>query len=331
MVSEPHEIQSDAGEVVRSPPQAEPRRHSWDSERFRNISLGIAGVVSSVFIPVLGIYYTSRDKDREVSKGFVEIATKILSDNPTDSNKPLREWAISLIDNYSAVRLPEAARTALLNKQSIFGSDTGVVVSRATLQRIHDTGFTLGVALSHFNRSVDFKALKERGIQFAYIKATGGASSADPAGSEYAKLASQTGLRVGLYHFVTSDDIEAQFANFAAHLGAVEWDLPPMLDCEADPRGGQTPADYAARIDQFATKLMDSFRIKPIIYTGTRFANEHLDERISKYPLFIAQYLKEPTVPKWWTDYLFWDLAEGVNDDPVLRTFPIRLEQVGLR
>src|SRR5215472_10664672 len=134
MVSEPHEIQSDAGEVVRSPPQAEPRRHSWDSERFRNISLGIAGVVSSVFIPVLGIYYTSRDKDREVSKGFVEIATKILSDNPTDSNKPLREWAISLIDNYSAVRLPEAARTALLNKQSIFGSDTGVVVSRATLQ-----------------------------------------------------------------------------------------------------------------------------------------------------------------------------------------------------
>ena len=74
------------------------------SERFRNIALGIAGVISSVLIPLLGLYYTSRDKEREVSKGFVEIATKILSDKPSDENKPLRQWAIALIDNYSAVR-----------------------------------------------------------------------------------------------------------------------------------------------------------------------------------------------------------------------------------
>src|ERR1700730_12784077 len=112
-------MQSESGEVTKTGPEAEPKPLLSSSERFRNISLGIAGVISSVLIPILGLYYTSRDKDREVSKGFVELATKILSDNPTESNKPLREWAVSLIDNYSAVSLPEKARTSLLNKQPI--------------------------------------------------------------------------------------------------------------------------------------------------------------------------------------------------------------------
>jgi lysozyme len=336
MQSESPEVQPEVDEIVKSQPEAEPKPSPSGSERFRNISLGIAGVVSSVLIPILGLYYTSRDKDREVSKGFVEIATKILSDAPTKDNQALRMWAISLIDNYSAVRLPDAARTALLNEQSLFGSDKGrATLSRATLHRIQDAGFTLGVSVSHFDHSVDFKALKEGEVQFVYIKATQGASGVDPVGSDYAKLASQSGLKVGLYHFVTfAGDIDAQFANFAARLDAIEWNLPPMLDCEQDASGGQVPSDYAARIDRFATKLVDRFRVKPIIYTGAILANEHLDERVSKYPLAIAQYGKEPTVPKWWTDYLFWDVAQGVSDNPALRAYEIltfkgSLEELG--
>ena len=56
-------------------PEAEPHRspeaQTSSAERFRNIALGLAGVISSVLIPLLGLYYTSRDKEREVSKGFV--------------------------------------------------------------------------------------------------------------------------------------------------------------------------------------------------------------------------------------------------------------------
>ena len=100
----------ETGHIIRH--QAAPRRASG-SERFRNIALGLAGIISSVLIPLIGFYYASRDKEREVSKGFVEIATRF-SDKPTDDNKPLREWAIALIDNYSAVRLPEDARVRCL-------------------------------------------------------------------------------------------------------------------------------------------------------------------------------------------------------------------------
>lgn len=40
-----------------------PKVETSGSERFRNIALGVAGVLSSVLIPLLGLYYTSRDKD----------------------------------------------------------------------------------------------------------------------------------------------------------------------------------------------------------------------------------------------------------------------------
>src|SRR5262249_28354981 len=106
------------------------------SERFRNIALGMAGVISSILIPALGLYYTSRDKEREVSRGFVEIATKILSDKPTNENRPLREWAIALIDHYSAIGLPPDASDALLTDQPIFERPTQVNISRNRLQEL---------------------------------------------------------------------------------------------------------------------------------------------------------------------------------------------------
>jgi lysozyme len=296
---------------------------TFRSERFRNIALGIAGVVSSVLIPLLGLYYTTRDKDREVSKGFVEIATKILSENPTDGNKPLREWAIALIDNYSSVPLPSDARNALLSKQPIFGG--GPSTSIARLQQLQQSGLILGVTVSHFNASVDFSTLKERGIQYAFIKVSQGASSIDNKGADFARAAKQSGLQVGLYHvFIADADPDAQLTNFANRLTSVQWDIPPTIDCEVPP-GTMTASDYATRVERLATQLHQRFGVKPIIYTATSFAIQHLDQRVSAFPLFVAQFGSRaaPAVPKWWTDYVFWHLAEGVNDDPALRGYDI--------
>jgi GH25 family lysozyme M1 (1,4-beta-N-acetylmuramidase) len=296
------------------------------SEHFRNIALGTAGIISSVLIPLIALYYTSRDKEREVSKGFVEIATKILSDKPTDDNKPLREWAIALIDNYSSVTLSDEARKALLNKQPIFEGSGGVGTSRARFQQLQEDGRILGVIVSKYDGSPDFSALKERGIRFAFLKASQGATrSIDSKGIEYAKSAKQNGLAVGLYHVFLPDlEVDAQFANFANALASVPRDLPPLIDCE--PIGGKTaPADYASRVELFATQLEARFGVKPLIYTFSSFANQHLDQRLARFPLFVAQFGSRttPVVPKWWKDYLFWHLAEGVNDDPLLRAYDI--------
>src|SRR5262249_7905059 len=82
--------------------------------------------------------------------------------------------------------------------------------------------------------------------------------------------------------------------------------------------------DYASRVEDLATKLEERFGVRPVIYTGRSFAEEHLDQRISKYPLFIASSKqKKPMIPKWWTDYVFWQPSIQVSDDPVLRQYDV--------
>lgn len=196
------------------------------------------------------------------------------------------------------------------------------------LQHLAQGGLMLGISVSNTKQSIDFDNLKAHDIQFAYIKVSQGSSFVDSKGFEFAKLAKQSGIKVGLYHFFSpNDDVEAQTTNFLSRLDSVQWDLPPVIDCEwsLDPN---IPSDYAARVEHFAAMLEERLGVKPIIYTTRLFALRHLDERDAKYPLFIAQFatsdqVTTPVVPKGWTDYVFWHVAPGVNDDPVLRGYDI--------
>jgi hypothetical protein len=106
-------------------------------------------------------------------------------------------------------------------------------ISKSGLQQILDDGHLLGLDMSAHSPDADFPALKERGVTFAYHKATEGAAFIDTKAAERAMRARQTGLKVGLYHFFSSgSDAAAQFANFSARLTAIPWDLPPVIDCE---------------------------------------------------------------------------------------------------
>src|SRR5437867_10411895 len=86
-------------------------------EGFRNLSSAIATLVLPVVIAVMGQRYTSALKEREIESKYVELATGILREQPTDQNKALREWATQVIDQYSGVKLSQAAKTALIARQ----------------------------------------------------------------------------------------------------------------------------------------------------------------------------------------------------------------------
>jgi GH25 family lysozyme M1 (1,4-beta-N-acetylmuramidase) len=300
------------------------------SETFKNLALGVAGVISSVVIPLLGFTYASKDKEREVSKDFVEIATKILSESPSPENKPLREWAIDLINSYSTVKLSDDARNALLNKQPIFQpTAVGLSITKNVLVQVANAGHLLGISIYHGSPKPDFQALKRRGIQFVFIKATQGVSPVDPTAKERAEEARANGIKVGLYHFFDYGDVQAQFQNFDKALKDIPFDLPPVVDCEYAPGGDQLPADYAARVADFASKLEQSHKRKIIIYAGAPFADAHLGPQEANQYLFIADFrassrsASKPVLPKWWTDYQFWDLAESVSDDDLLRGYEV--------
>ena len=90
------------------------------------------------------------------------------------------------------------------------------------------------------------------GIQFAYVKATQGASYINPFAPQQVRALRAAGVKVGLYHFVTiADSIGDQLHNFATYAQALGGSqLPPALDCETpDPAGW---AALAVLITRFA-------------------------------------------------------------------------------
>jgi lysozyme len=278
-------------------------------------------------IPVLGLSYTSKDKEREVSKDFVEIATKILQEDPNPHNKPLRNWAIDLINSYSTVKLSDEARNVLLNEQPLFQSSTIGSVTKQRIEQIK-SAYVLGVVVPP-RTTPNFWALKERGVQFVFIKASQGLASSNALAKQQADQARAAGLKVGLYHYFESEaDVSAQFANFSHALGSIAFDLPPTIDCETF--GGGTPAaGYADRVAEMASKLQQSYKRKVIVYTTLSFGNEYLSPKDSTAYLFIADLSRragdaqKPSIPKWWTEYTFWHLAESVSDDDVLKGYDI--------
>jgi hypothetical protein len=112
----------------------EPGKSSW-SEHLKNTLLGVAALVSSIAIPLVGIYYTNMQKNeelksalqrlgieqaqkgKELGKNFIELGTKILSEKPAENTEPLRGWAIDLINHYGEVRIPSNVRDELLKYQ----------------------------------------------------------------------------------------------------------------------------------------------------------------------------------------------------------------------
>lgn len=324
------------GKEAKQPAQPPAPRVSR-SETFKNIALGISGVLSSILIPLVGFYYAEKQKDKEIDKGFVELGIKILSEDPKPENQPLRAWAISLVNNYSEVKLDETAQQ-LLEKVPLVTSG-GHGLPPQVLDKLQTDGFVLGVGVSHFNSGIDYATLKTRQIKFVYVKATQGIAGIDAAMEINVREASKNGMFVGLYHFFEpATDPVKQAENFAARLKGQEWTLPPVVDCE-NLGGHSLPKDYADRVYQFIQKLQSLTKEKPIIYAATAFADQNFDNRFSNYPIFISKYITSststaaPIAPKWWKSVTFWHLTDAVSDPLLahLGIFAFRGSETGLK
>lgn len=321
-------------------------KEGWP-ETFKNVALGVAGVISSVAIPIVGIYITdeqnrrtleatNRDKEREIAANkalkegesaqkYIELGIRILSEKPLSENDPVRKWAIEIVNQYSDVKLSPEARSAL---QTAPFFDSGKI-TQDRLQQFESKGYTKGIDVSHYNGSVDFEKLRAEGFKFVYVKATEGTTTVDPALERFAKEAKAAGLPVGLYHFYKPSGGPGQVGVFLEVLKRIEWTLPPAIDLEDEPNSENTP-NLAADAVSFLETIRSSFNMTPIVYTYKSFADRALNEKLARYPLFVADYSKDarltgPHLPKWWNSYFLWQVSHGAADDPLLRETDIIL------
>jgi len=170
---------------------------------------------------------------------------------------------------------------------------------------------------------MDWQAVRNAGITFAYLKATEGLQTdpnrqirQDYFHAHWPQIQA-AGLYRGAYHFFRANlDSERQADVFLQMVGPLHTnDLPPMLDVETT--DGADPALIALRVGRWLEKVEQETGVTPILYTYTRFWNDQVGADLSAYPLWIASYgsnthtapvvpNRTPLLPNGWDGWTFW-------------------------
>ncbi len=173
----------------------------------------------------------------------------------------------------------------------------------------------LGIDVSHWTGSIDWKAVAGSNVEFAYVKASEGAGGVDQKFAENWRSATEVDLILGAYHFAHpgSDPIR-QAEHFAELVGPmVPGMLPPALDLETD--DNLAPADVLNWTTHFVLEAERLLGHWLMIYTGNLWRNtlgDPIVEQLRGRPLWTARYgSREPHVPKMWDRWTFWQFTNG--------------------
>ncbi len=168
----------------------------------------------------------------------------------------------------------------------------------------------VGIDISKYQGAVDFNSVKAAGIRYVFIRATEGNTYQDPNFKSNISSARAAALTVSAYHFYeTNDAPETQLENFTKLVSLERGDLPPVIDIEK--LHNQDQSNLAENLKVFLNGLESHYGVKPIIYSGKKFANEYLTE-LGEYALWLAEYnVEEPSVPSGWDDWTFWQWSQS--------------------
>ena len=155
-----------------------------------------------------------------------------------------------------------------------------------------------GIDVSHHQGGIDWSVLEHSPAQFAYIKASEGASFRDPRFDENWKAALRASVVPGAYHYFTLCKSGAeQAANFVS---AAAWTkahgLPPAVDLEF---GGncsrRPPADeFASELGSFLKAVEREWGCVPVLYVTQEFHGQYIAHRFPSYPIWVRDIFKRP-------------------------------------
>ena len=183
----------------------------------------------------------------------------------------------------------------------------------------------VGVDISCFNRSVDWNALREQGVDFVILRIGGrgwgsGHIYLDKLFHEYFDAARSAGLRIGVYFYSTAVNAheaveEAEF--IVSALRGAQLELPVYLDTEYSgnyPNGRADRLSAAERMDilsAFSAKVRQH-GYESGIYSGVYYIEHELDaSRLGAHSLWIANYTRNNALPSVDYHYDIWQYTES--------------------
>ena len=127
---------------------------------------------------------------------------------------------------------------------------------------------------------IEWEQFKERGIDFAFIKATEGSGFVDERYKTNWEDARAAGLYVGAYHFFSFDSpASVQADHFIATVGDMSGALPPTVDIEYYGDKSENPPEkeqVVSQLQELLSALEEEYGVKPIIYTTYTVYNKYI-------------------------------------------------------
>ena len=170
-------------------------------------------------------------------------------------------------------------------------------------------GYTVhGIDVSAYQGRIDWKEVARHRVQFAFIKASEGATRQDPRFARNWQEARAAGIVCGAYHYyVPTRDAGLQANLFARTVPRLSGALPPVLDVEAN-----SFHDVAVMRREVARWLLLTeahYGVRPIIYSNHGFYRRYLAGHFDDYPLWLAHYeVAQPTLPA--SQWIIWQHSD---------------------
>lgn len=181
------------------------------------------------------------------------------------------------------------------------------------------------IDVSKFQGNIDWKKLKNAGVEVAFLKTTQGIGYKDPDVSQDSLLAKTAGVKIGYYHFASLNDhdevkdAQSEAKYFVSILKNLpKPDMPLILDIEEN-KAGLNKDEILVWIKTFFAQLVVSGYTDYAIYSYAPFLNENLPENhgLGNIKLWLAAYTVKPSLPKGWSSFYLWQFSSKGKIDGI--------------
>lgn len=216
-----------------------------------------------------------------------------------------------------SIRVPlEGRRLAPFALLGVFGAALGVA---GCASNVDTSSYPLasdfsvqGIDVSKYQGDVDWNAVANSGVKFAYIKATEGGDYLDEKFRQNWEMSRASGIRRGAYHFAYwCRPAREQAAWFVANVPNDPSALPPVLDVEWNPQSRTCPRkipreEAMADMKVILDAMERAYGKRPVIYTSVDFHRDVLQDAFDDYPMWVRSVKYYPTVKYGDRRWSFW-------------------------
>lgn len=170
-----------------------------------------------------------------------------------------------------------------------------------------------GIDVSHYQGDINWKAVKEYGIDFAFIKCLQGMSRVDECFHTNMRNAISNDIPVGVYVYSkakTIDDAVAEAERVIKECSQYKLTYPVVFDFESKHFEDMSLSMRGKIIDAFCQTILSNGKYIPMLYSS-RYWLMHMipAEVVKKYDIWLAEYTTGK--PKYTGDYKIWQYGVG--------------------